>query len=123
MGDSKEQETTSRRALVTGGNRGIGEAISRRLAAAGFEVALTYRSRQDEAEALAEELGARCYAVDMADAEQVRNLARRFQEELGPVEVLVHNAGMTRDAPLAFIKEEQWDEVLDVNLKGPFLLT
>ena len=92
-----EQETTSRRALVTGGNRGIGEAISRRLAAAGFEVALTYRSRQDEAEALAEELGARCYAVDMADAEQVRNLARRLEEELGPVEVLVHNAGMTRD--------------------------
>ncbi len=114
---------TTRQALVTGGNRGIGEAISRHLAGIGMKVALTYHSRRQEAEALAEEIGARSFALDVGKADQVRELARRIEDELGPVEVLVHNAGMTHDAPLAFIKEEHWDSVLDVNLKGPFLLT
>lgn len=112
-----------RQALVTGGNRGIGEAIARHLAARGMKVALTYHSRREEAETLAGEIGARAYPLDVGDGDQIRAFARRIEEESGPVEILVHNAGMTRDAPLAFIKEEHWDGVLDVNLKGPFLLT
>lgn len=117
------EAATARQALVTGGNRGIGAAISRRLAAEGFKVALTYHSRKEEAEALALKIGARAYRLDVGESGEVRDFARRIEDELGAVEVLVHNAGMTRDAPLAFVKEEQWDEVLDINLKGPFLLT
>lgn len=116
-------QEAQRLALVTGGNRGIGAAICRQLRAEGTRVALTFRSRREEAEALGREIGAEVYQLDVGNGEQVRDLARRLEDDLGPVEILVHNAGLTRDAPLAFIKEDQWDGVLDVNLKGPFLLT
>lgn len=113
----------SRIALVTGGSGGIGAACARALAARGLRVAVTYRERQGEAEAVAEEIGGRAYALDLRRREEIRELANRVEAELGPVQVLVHNAGVIRDALLPFLSEETWDEVHDVDLKGPFLLT
>jgi 3-oxoacyl-[acyl-carrier protein] reductase len=93
------------------------------LAGQGFRVAVTYLSREEEARELARELGGRAYALDLRDRERIRELARTVEEELGPVQVLVHSGGMIRDALLPFLKEEDWDTIQDVNLKGPVLLT
>lgn len=117
------EETRARRALVTGGNRGIGAAIVRSLSARGLEVVFTYRSRRDEAEALAGEIGARTFELDLGQPEAVKTLAARLEEELDGVDVLVHNAGFTRDGLLAFLAEDTWDAVHEVNLRGPYLLT
>lgn len=114
---------TARTALVTGGAGGIGAATVRALAERGFRVAFTYLSRRREAEALAREVGGRALYLDLRDGPEIARLAARVEEELGSVAVLVHNAGVIRDALLAFLPEKDWDEVLDVNLKGPFLLT
>jgi NAD(P)-dependent dehydrogenase (short-subunit alcohol dehydrogenase family) len=110
-------------ALVTGGSGGIGAACARALAEGGHRVALTYRTRKREAEALAAELGGRAYAMDLRDRESTIGVARQVEEELGAVQVLVHTAGMIKDSLLPFLTERDWDAVLDVNLKGPFLLT
>lgn len=110
-------------ALVTGGSGGIGAATARALAGDGFHVALTYHSRREPAVALAEELGGRAYALDLGQRTQILALAAAVEEEMGPVSVLVHNGGLIKDALLAFLPEEDWDEVLEVNLRGPFLLT
>ncbi|HRC84496.1 MAG TPA: 3-oxoacyl-ACP reductase FabG [Thermoanaerobaculia bacterium] len=113
----------SRVALVTGGGGGIGAAVARSLAARGCRVALTYRSRQEEAQRLAAELGGEALALDLADGENIKAVAREVEDKLGAVEILVHNAGMIADSLLAFLPEKDWDQVLAVNLKGPFLLT
>lgn len=114
---------SSRVALVTGGNTGIGAACVRELAARGHRVALTYNRREEEALRIGEETGARVYRLDLAEREQAGELARRVEAELGDVEILVHNAGLIKDAPLAFLTEEDWDLVAEVNLKGAFRLT
>jgi 3-oxoacyl-[acyl-carrier protein] reductase len=110
-------------ALVTGGSGGIGGACARVLAEQGFRVAVTYRSREAEARELAGEIDGRAYPLDLQSGEQVRELARAVEEDLGTVQVLVHSGGMIRDALLPFLREEDWDAVHDVNLKGPALLT
>lgn len=110
-------------ALVTGGSVGIGAATARALAAHGCRVALTYRARKDEAEEVAREIGGRAYALELGERDQVVALARRVEEEFGTVEILVHNAGMIKDALLPFLSEGDWDRVQAVNLKGPYLLT
>jgi 3-oxoacyl-[acyl-carrier protein] reductase len=115
--------TPARTALVTGASRGIGAAIARRLAATGLRVALTYRSAQEEAEALAEEIEGKAYPLDLSTSEGIAPFARRLEEDLGGVQVLVHNAGLTRDTVLAFLSEADWDLVHNTNLKGPVLLT
>lgn len=110
-------------ALVTGGSGGIGAACARALARDGHRLALTYRTRAAEAEALAAEIDGRAYALDLRDRESVVGAARRVEEDLGPVQVLVHAAGMIKDGLLPFLSEGDWDAVQEVNLKGPYLLT
>lgn len=110
-------------ALVTGGSGGIGTACARALAQRGARVALTYRSRQQEAEELAAEIGGRAYPLELPDRAGVDDLVRSVTGDLGPVQVLVHSAGHTRDTLLAFLSAEAWDEVLEVHLDTAFLLT
>jgi 3-oxoacyl-[acyl-carrier protein] reductase len=115
-------------ALVTGGSRGIGRAIAVALAREGLDVGVNYRSRRDEAAAGCREieaLGRRAIAVeaDVSRASEVDALVATVEAKLGPIEVLVNNAGIARFQPLEDVSEEDWDEVLDVNLKSAFLVT
>ncbi|MBB5348888.1 3-oxoacyl-[acyl-carrier-protein] reductase [Desulfoprunum benzoelyticum] len=113
-------------AVVTGGSRGIGRAISLRLAAMGAVVYINYVSRPDAAEEtrrLIETSGgtARIIAFDVADGGQIQEAFKRIVSEAGRVDILVNNAGITRDGLLARMKESEWDQVLSTNLKGAFL--
>jgi len=103
----------SRSALVTGGNRGIGLSIARELAAGGDQVAVTYRSGEPP-EGL---LGVNC---DITDTAQVDAAFKSVEEEQGPVEVLVANAGITKDNLMAMMSEDDFSAVLDTNLTGSF---
>src|SRR5262245_44596027 len=103
----------SRSVLVTGGNRGIGLAIARELAAAGDGVAVTYRSGEPP-EGL---FGIRC---DVTSAEDVDAAFSKAEAEHGPVEIVVANAGMTKDTLLPMMKEETFTEVVDTNLTGAY---
>jgi 3-oxoacyl-[acyl-carrier protein] reductase len=105
-----------RRALVTGASRGIGRAIARELARGGAEVVVGYRSGREEAEALAAEIGGRAIQADVASAED----ARRLVEEAGDLDVLVNNAGLTRDGLLARMSDDDWRTVIDTNLGSVF---
>ena len=105
-----------RTALVTGGSRGIGQAIAAELAIAGAEVVIGYRSGADEAEKVAGEIGGRAVQADVSDPEE----AKRLVEEAGDVDILVNNAGVTRDGLLARMSDEDWDVVVDTNLRGTF---
>jgi 3-oxoacyl-[acyl-carrier protein] reductase len=105
-----------RLALVTGASRGIGRAIAKELAAAGAEVVIGYRSGQEEADALASELGARAIQADVASPDE----AKRLVEEAGDVDVLVNNAGLTRDGLLARMSDDDWRTVIDTNLSSVF---
>jgi 3-oxoacyl-[acyl-carrier protein] reductase len=108
-------------ALVTGGSRGIGAAISRELARAGARVAVNYRSGSEAAEALAGELGGIAVAADVADGGQVGALVDTVERDLGEIDFLVNNAGITRDTLIARMTDEDWAQVLDTNLRGAFL--
>ena len=118
-------ELTGKVCLVTGGARGIGQAIAHTLARAGCTVAVI---DVDEAEAgqSASELvgdGHRGYRGDVTDLEGIRDVVARLEDELGPVDILVNNAGITRDNLLLRMSEDEWDQVLAVNLKGAFNTT
>jgi 3-oxoacyl-[acyl-carrier protein] reductase len=108
-------------ALVTGGSRGIGAAISRELARAGARVAVNYRSGSEAAEALAGELGGIAVAADVADGGQVGALVDTVERDVGEIDFLVNNAGITRDTLIARMTDEDWAQVLDTNLRGAFL--
>ena len=115
-------------AIVTGGSRGIGRAVAVRLANEGANVAITYRSNEAAAEAAAEEVraaGAQCevFQGDVATPEDVAALFEGVGEALGRVEILVNNAGLTRDNLMMRMKENEFDEVLRTNLKGTYLCT
>jgi 3-oxoacyl-[acyl-carrier protein] reductase len=115
-------------ALVTGGGRGIGRAVAVRLANEGANVAISYRSNGTAAEEVAEEVkaaGALCeiFKGDVALPEDVAAMFRGVGEALGPVEILVNNAGLTRDNLMMRMKESEFDEVLSTNLKGTYLCT
>ena len=101
---------------MTGGSRGIGQAIATELASAGAQVVIGYRSGGDEAEKVAGEIGGRAVQADVSDPEE----AKRLVEEAGDVEILVNNAGVTRDGLLARMSDEDWDVVIDTNLRGTF---
>jgi 3-oxoacyl-[acyl-carrier protein] reductase len=103
-------------ALVTGASRGIGRAIAAELAAAGASVVVGYRSGQEEAEALAAELGGRAVQADVSSPDD----ARRLVEEAGDLDILVNNAGLTRDGLLARMSDDDWRTVLDTNLSSVF---
>jgi 3-oxoacyl-[acyl-carrier protein] reductase len=103
-------------ALVTGGSRGIGAAIGEELARAGADVVLGYRSGKDEAEELAQRIGGRAIQADVSDPAE----AARLVAEAGDVDVLVNNAGVTRDGLLARMSDDDWRTVLDTNLAACF---
>jgi 3-oxoacyl-[acyl-carrier protein] reductase len=105
-----------KRALVTGGSRGIGRAIVFELAAAGADVVVGYRSGADEAQDVARETGGRAVQADVSKPGE----ARRLVEEAGDLDVLVNNAGITRDGLLARMPDSDWDDVLATNLGGTF---
>jgi 3-oxoacyl-[acyl-carrier protein] reductase len=115
-------------ALVTGGGRGIGRAIAIRLAEGGTRAAISYRANDAAAEEtvnLVREAGAECelFKGDVATPEDVEALIKGIGESFGPVEILVNNAGTTRDNILLRMKDTEFDEVLTTNLKGTYLCT
>lgn len=106
--------------LVTGGSRGIGAAICRELARAGARVAVNYRSGHEAANEVAAEIGGVAVQADVADSGEAQTLVDRVEEELGDVDALVNNAGVTRDTLIARMSDEDWDVVIDTNLRGAF---
>ena len=112
-----------RSVLVTGGSGALGGAIVRRFCVAGDTVAFTYRNNAEAAEKLAAESGAQAVQAELTDAAQVRAAVSRARERFGGIEVLVNCAGSTQVMPFALIEEEDWDEIIDSNLKSLFLVT
>ena len=113
----------SRVAIVTGGSRGIGAAISTALKDAGYSVAATYAGNDEKAAAFTAETDIKTYKWDVADYDACAAGIAQIEADLGPVEVLVNNAGITRDAPFHKMKPEQWSEVIGTNLTGVFNMT
>jgi 3-oxoacyl-[acyl-carrier protein] reductase len=121
-----ESGESRRVAVVTGATRGIGRAIAIRLAEDGFDVVINYRGDIGPAEELGKEIearGGRSLAIkaDITNADDVANLIEGTINEFGKIDVLVNNAGITRDTLIMRMSEEDWDAVLDTNLKGAFL--
>ena len=113
-------------ALVTGASRGIGRAIALALAKEGYAVAVNYAGSREAAEAVRDEItvaGGRAFILqgDVSSAEDVDRILKTVKEEFGFLDVLVNNAGITRDSLLVRMKENQWDEVIDTDLKSNFL--
>ena len=115
-------------ALVTGASRGIGRAIALRLAAEGASVAITYAgnpAKAEEPKAAIEAAGGKAalFQADVSDSAQVEQMVAAVTEAFGTIDILVNNAGITRDGLLMRMKEEDFDAVLDTNLKGIFHVT
>ncbi len=110
----------ARTALVTGGTRGIGEAISIALKGAGYNVAASYAGNAAAAEAFKEKTGIPVFKWDVSDFEACKAGVAKVEAELGPVEILVNNAGITRDATLHRMTLEQWNAVISTNLTSSF---
>jgi acetoacetyl-CoA reductase len=113
----------SRVAFVTGGTRGIGRAITARLKAAGYKVAAGYAGNEVAAQSCADELGVMVVKGNVSSFADCKAAVTAVEEALGPVDVLVNNAGITRDAMLHRMTEEQWNEVIHVNLASIFNMT
>ncbi len=113
----------SRLALVTGGTRGIGAAISVALKEAGYTVASNYAGNDEAAGKFTQESGIPAYKWSVADYDACVDGIAKVEADLGPVEILVNNAGITRDAPFHRMTREQWQEVIDTNLSGVFNMT
>lgn len=114
--------------LITGASRGIGKAIAEECINQGAKVAFTYLSSEDKARALEQKLAtkggvAKGFKSDASDFEQAQKLVEQVVEEFGTVDVLVNNAGITRDTLLMRMSEQQWDDVINTNLKSAFNLT
>jgi len=110
----------ARVALVTGGSRGIGAAISKALQAAGYQVAANYAGNDEAAAKFTEETGIKTYKWNVADYEASAAGIAQVEADMGPIEVVVANAGITRDAPFHKMTPEQWHQVVDTNLTGVF---
>lgn len=119
-------DETRRVALVTGSGKGIGRAVALALAKGGVPVAINYSRSESEARATAEmisEAGGTCrvFKADVSKSDEVHALFEKTKKELGPVSILVNNAGITRDSLLVRMKDEDWREVLTLNLEAAFL--
>jgi 3-oxoacyl-[acyl-carrier protein] reductase len=115
-------------ALITGGSRGIGESLVMKFAAEGANVAFTYVSSEDKAQAVAKQAegyGVRVLAIksDASDYAQAEQLIQDVVQQFGAIDILVNNAGITRDTLMLRMTEEQWDQVMEINLKSVFNLT
>ncbi len=115
-------------AIVTGASRGIGRAIALELGRAGAKVAVCYNSNEAMAAKVADEIvrgggTAKIFKADVAKETEVSALFKSIKEAFGPVQILVNNAGIIRQCPIPLLSEEEWDEVMDVNLKGAFTCT
>lgn len=122
------KELQNRKALVTGASRGIGKAIALALADAGAAVAVNYRERSDEGEAVAEVIRknggrAAAFGADVSQRSAVQDMVRDIEERLGPIDILINNAGMPAVRSLDDITEEDFDRSIAVNLKSAFLCT
>ena len=106
----------SRVAIVTGGTRGIGEAISQKLNDRGYTVAATYAGNKSAAQAFTERTGIATYQFDVSDFDACQASIAQIEQELGPVSVLVNNAGITRDATLHRMAPDKWMQVINTNL-------
>ena len=119
---------TGRVALVTGSGSGIGAAIARELAAGGAKVAVHYRGNAAGADGVADAIRqgggtAQTYQADVSDVQQAADLVKRVQADLGGLDILVNNAGTTRDTLLMTMKEDEWDTVIDTNLKSVYAMS
>ena len=110
----------SRVALVTGGSRGIGAAISKTLKDAGYTVAATYAGNDEKAAAFTAETGIKTYKWNVGSYDESAAGLAQVEADLGPIDIVVANAGITRDAPFHKMTREQWQEVIDTNLTGVF---
>jgi 3-oxoacyl-[acyl-carrier protein] reductase len=120
---SEEKEFAGRAAIVTGATRGIGRAIALELARRGADVGFNYAKSAETAETLKSEiegLGVRCLAsqVDVANTEAAAEMVKQTREAFGRIDFLVNNAGIVRDTLILRMKEDDWDAVIDTNLKG-----
>ena len=114
--------------LVTGGSRGIGRAIVQAMAAAGADVAFTYQQSREQAESLAASLSGNCircrgYQANVSSLEEMQIVIKQIAAELGPISILVNNAGINRDKSFLKMTKAMWDEVMSVNLDGVFYTT
>ena len=115
-------------ALITGGTRGIGKQIALTFAKEGYDIAINYRTENDDLKNTKREIEAnnvKCFAVqgDVTKFEDCEKFVKQIVEEFGNIDVLVNNAGITRDTLLMRMKEEDFDKVIEINLKGTFLVT
>ena len=110
----------ARTALVTGGSRGIGAAISKSLKEAGYTVAATYAGNDEAAGKFTDETGIKTYKWNVADYDESKDGIARVEADNGPIDIVVANAGITRDAPFHKMTPQQWTEVIDTNLTGVF---
>lgn len=121
-------DLTGKRALVTGASRGIGKGIALCLAKAGADVAVNYRSKQEEAEEVVAEIKkmgrqAFCMQADVSQKEEVVRMVGEVAEKFGSLDILVNNAGVLGSSSLVEMSDEEWDRVIDINLRGYFLVT
>jgi len=125
----QQHELAGKVCLVTGGSRGIGRAIVTAIAEAGADVAFTYHTSKEMADALAvsvsEEKGVRCraYQADLGVPEEMQQVVAQVEQELGPITILVNNAGITRDKSFLKMTRAMWQEVMKVDLDGVFYTT
>jgi 3-oxoacyl-[acyl-carrier protein] reductase len=117
-----EEVLRGRVALVTGASGGIGRALSRRLAEAGVQVAAHYSSGRDRAQELVAEIGGEAFGADLFDPDAPDRLVDAVESSLGPIDVLVANAGASKVQEFEDVTIEDWDRLIDVNLRAPFFL-